>query len=74
VQQQRYFLAFVQTVLQSLVFFEPFQNPIQKQLLNKKMMQMSEYKVVPQNAPQDDTVVRQPQAVNPGINANGAGA
>jgi len=56
------------------VFFEPFQNPIQKQLLNKKMMQMSEYKVVPQNAPQDDTVVRQPQAVNPGINANGAGA
>ncbi|XP_017000926.1 phospholipid scramblase 1 [Drosophila takahashii] len=38
------------------------------------MMQMSEYKVVPQNAPQDDTVVRQPQAVNPGNNANGGGA
>ncbi|XP_017057928.1 phospholipid scramblase 1 [Drosophila ficusphila] len=34
------------------------------------MMQMSEYKVVPQNAPQDDTVIRQPQSVTPG-NANG---
>ncbi|EDX09006.1 phospholipid scramblase 1 [Drosophila simulans] len=37
------------------------------------MMQMSEYKVLPQNAPQDENgaVVLQPQAANAGNNANG---
>nr|AAL48557.1 RE03306p [Drosophila melanogaster] len=37
------------------------------------MMQMSEYKVLPQNAPQDENgaVVLQPQAANVGNNANG---
>lgn len=40
------------------------------------MMQMSEYKVLPQNAPQDENgvVVLQPQAANVGNNANGPGA
>ncbi|XP_043646869.1 phospholipid scramblase 1 [Drosophila teissieri] len=38
------------------------------------MMQMSEYKVLPQNAPQDENgaVVLQPQAASARINANGA--
>ncbi|EDV39851.1 uncharacterized protein Dana_GF10228 [Drosophila ananassae] len=35
------------------------------------MMQMKEYKEVPQDAPQDDTVVRQPQSTG-GVPANGA--
>ncbi|KAH8380515.1 hypothetical protein KR009_011175, partial [Drosophila setifemur] len=35
------------------------------------MMQMKEYKEVPQDAPQDDTVVRQPQSVGAGTVANG---
>lgn len=35
-------------------------------------MQMKEYKEVPQDAPQDDTVVRQPQSTG-GVPANGAG-